>query len=162
MSKAPNILLLSTDLFHFSNIGRRHFWVWKLFRKPHWYLENIFSKHAFVQACIFQMSLINLEECSLVYSFLWYIYIYIFLTFLYKGLISACLRISGNVDNFMELLKILQRKLLKILLFSFKTFIGTSELCYALLTSSFKISFFLSRFKSRLFGLHGFFAFFRK
>ena len=36
-----------------------------------------------------------------------------FLPFLYKGVISACLRISGNVDNFMELLNLLQRKLLK-------------------------------------------------
>ena len=26
MSKAPNIFLLSTDLFHFSNVARRHCW----------------------------------------------------------------------------------------------------------------------------------------
>ena len=41
----------------------------------------------------------------------------------------------------MELLKLLQRKLLKISRFSFKTFIGISELCDALFTSSFKMSF---------------------
>ena len=39
----------------------------------------------------------------------------------------------------MELLKLLERKLLKTSLFSFKTFIGISELCDALVTSSFKI-----------------------
>ena len=45
VSKAPNILLLSTDLFHFSNIARRHCWVLKPFRNPHWYFENIFVKN---------------------------------------------------------------------------------------------------------------------
>ena len=45
VGKPPNILLLSTDLFHFSNIARRYCWVLKPFRNPHWYLANIFSKH---------------------------------------------------------------------------------------------------------------------
>ena len=110
VSKAPNILLLSTDLFHFSNIARRHCWVLKTFRNPHWYFE-IYSQKivTFVQTCIFQIFLINLEECSLVCSFLWYL----FYLFLCKGIMYACLRISGNVDNFMELLKLLQEKLKK-------------------------------------------------
>ena len=43
--------------------------------------------------------------------------------------------------QFWQLLKLLQRKLLKISLFSFKTCVGISELCDALFTSSFKISF---------------------
>ena len=77
--------------------------------------------------------LINLEECSLVFSFLWYLF--------YLHAISACLRVSDDVNDFMELLKLLQRKLLKILVFSFKTFIEISELCDALFTRSFKISF---------------------
>ena len=45
----------------------------------------------------------------------------------------------------MELLKILQKKLPKKLLVSFKTFIGISELCDTLFTSSFKIFFNLFR-----------------
>ena len=59
---------------------------------------------------------------------------------MYKGVISACLKISGNVGNIMELLKLLQKKLLKISLFYFTTFTRLSKLCDALFTSSFKIS----------------------
>ena len=44
-----------------------------------------------------------------------------FLPFLYKGQISACLGISGNAKRFIELLKLLQRKLLRMSVFSFKT-----------------------------------------
>ena len=54
---------------------------------------------------------------------------------------SACLGISGNVDNFIELLKLLQRKLLEMSVFSFKPFNGISELCDALFTSSFQFAF---------------------
>ena len=63
-----------------------------------------------------------------------------FLPFLYKVVRPACLRISRNDDNFMELLKLLQRKLLKISMFSFKAFIEISEPCDALILTSFKIS----------------------
>ena len=51
----------------------------------------------------------------------------------------ACLIISRNLDSFMELLKLVQRKLLKISVFSVTNFIGISQLCDALFTSSFKI-----------------------
>ena len=51
----------------------------------------------------------------------------------------ACLIISRNFDSFMELLKLVQRKLLKISVFSVTNFIGISQLCDALFTSSFKI-----------------------
>ena len=42
------------------------------------------------------------------------------LPFLYKDQISACLGISGNAKRFIELLKLLQRKL-RMSVFSFKT-----------------------------------------
>ena len=61
--------------------------------------------------------------------------------FLYQVVISPCLRISGNIGNFMELLKLLQRKLLKISVFSFTKFIRKLVLCDALFTCSFKIYF---------------------
>ena len=53
----------------------------------------------------------------------------------------ACLGISGNVDNFIELLKLLQRKLLEMSVFSFKPFNGISELCDTLFTFSFQFAF---------------------
>ena len=58
-----------------------------------------------------------------------------------ERVISACLRISRNVDNFMKLLKLLQRKLLKILVFSFKSFIGISDLFDALFTYKIEVAF---------------------
>ena len=64
-----------------------------------------------------------------------------FLPFLCKEVISAWLRISGNVDNLMELPKLLQRTLLKISVFSFKNFLGISGHSYALFTSTFEILF---------------------
>ena len=53
-------------------------------------------------------------------SRLWFPWIF-FLPFLYKGVISACSRISGNVGNFMELLA---EKITKKSGFSCTTFIG--------------------------------------
>ena len=120
LRKASNILLLSTDLFHFSCIARRHCWILKPSRNPHWYFKKIFSKNGGICLNVhFSYIFENLEECWLVFSFLRYIFY-----LLYNRVISACLRISGNVDSFMELLKQLQRKLRKISVFSFTTSIG--------------------------------------
>ena len=87
--------------------------------EPHMDISKIYSQTivTLAQTCIFQILLISSKEWSLVSSFLWYLFY-----LLYKGVISACLRNSRNVDDFMELLKLLQRILLKILLFSFKNF----------------------------------------
>ena len=136
VNKAPNILLLWTDLSHFPNIARMHCWVLKPFQNPHWYFE-IFSKNCDICSNIHFSNIFDKFRKMLtgLVSF------DIFLPFLYKEVISACLRISGNIDNFIELLKILQIKLPKKSLVSFKTFIGISELCDTVFTSSFKISF---------------------
>ena len=64
---------------------------------------------------------------------------HIFLT--YREVISVCLRFSGNINNCMELIKLLQSKLLKMLVFSFTTFIVISKLFDSLFSSSFKMSF---------------------
>ena len=64
--KVTNILLLSTDLFHFLNIARRHSLVLKPFRNPHWYFENIFSKSCGIYLNMhFEIFFIYLEECWL-------------------------------------------------------------------------------------------------
>ena len=44
VSKAPNTLPPSIDLFHFSNKAKRHYWVLNPFLKPYWYFEKISSK----------------------------------------------------------------------------------------------------------------------
>ena len=74
--------------------------------ETHYDILKIYSQKfvIFIQICaLFKYFLINLKEYSLVCSFLWFF----FYLFLYKGVITACLRSSENVDNFMELLKIL-------------------------------------------------------
>ena len=48
---------------------------------------------------------------------------------------------SGNVDNFMELLKLQQRKLLKISVFSLQHLLEYQIFCDALFVCNFKISF---------------------
>ena len=74
-NKAPNILLLSTDLFHFSNIARRHCRLLKP-SKTHNDISKMHSQKivTFLQTCVFQLFLINVEECSLVCRFLWYLF----------------------------------------------------------------------------------------
>ena len=66
VSEAPNVFLLSTDLFHFSNIARRHWWVLKPFRNPHCICSNIFLIF-FVQGdniCMFK----NFRKCREFYG----------------------------------------------------------------------------------------------
>ena len=67
-----------------------------------------------------------------------------FLPFLYAGVIFASLRFSGNFDIFIELLKLVQRKSLKVSTFSFKSFTGISGFWDALFAPSFKIFFSIS------------------
>ena len=43
--RASKTFLSSTAWFHFSSIKRRQCWVLKLFRKPRWNFERIFSKY---------------------------------------------------------------------------------------------------------------------
>ena len=129
---------MSATLFHFSNIARRHSWVLKPFRNPHWYLRNIFSKICGI--CLYMHFWNTFGKFGRMLTT-----VVSFITFspFCRGVVSACLIISGNYNSFMELLKVLQKKLLKILVFPYTTFLGISELCDALFTSSFKIYFWI-------------------
>ena len=64
-----------------------------------------------------------LDKFGIMLTGLWFLLIS-FLPFLYKGVISACLRISENVDNFMELLKFYRENYKKYLCFILKILYG--------------------------------------
>ena len=102
VSKKPKAFPFWTDFFRFSSITKSHCRVPKLFRKPHWYFENILLKNWYICVRIDFWNIFDKYICEF--------------------------RIFGNFFDFIELLKPAQKKSSKISMFSFTIFKGISEL----------------------------------